>query len=297
MAPSATYVDSVDQIGLMAATDTGTATYPGFANFGDTLTTVRPFGIVTSAANGTMLSITSTAPFTWGTTDCAGRLGNLRGRMRFRTSGKNWESRQWVLAPCLVELAEQVDALHPTPHPTDGTVAGKAHDKANPSSDHRPFPWSAKTGAVVRALDAGETVENDAFAIAEAIRLSRDPRIKYVLHESRMYSSYPSGIYKPYTWRPYSGPPHDSHVHFSTLAAFDNDTRPWTIKQGGGDMPWTKPGDEVENVADARAVNAYQGWGFWKQADFDYDENDPAQLDERFKVISARLIDWMMRNG
>ena len=152
--------------------------------------------------------------------------------VRFRTSGKNWEARRWTLAPCLVELAEQIDALHPTSHPTDGTVAGKAHDKANPSSDHRPFPWSAKTGAVVRALDAGETVENDAFAIAEAIRLSRDPRIKYVLHEGRMYSSYPSGIYKPYTWRPYSGPPHITHVHFSTLAAFDNDTRPWTIKQG-----------------------------------------------------------------
>lgn len=214
--------------------------------------------------------------------------------MRFRLLGKNWEGRTWTLAPSLVVLAQQIDALHPQGHPTDGTVAGKAHDAANPSSDHRPHPF--KGPGVVRALDAGETTEDDAFKMAEAVRLSKDPRVKYVLHERRMFSSYPTAAHAAFTWRPYTGPPHDSHVHFSTLSEFDDNVGLWSIIQGGTDMPWTNPGDDVENLADARAVNAYQGWGFWSQADFDYDENDPAQLDERHKVISARLIDWMMRN-
>lgn len=62
------------------------------------------------------------------------------------------------------------------------------------------------------------------------------------------------------------------------------------------DGMWQKPGDKVVTLADARAVNSYQGWSFWTQADFDYDENDPAALDERNKVVSARIIDWMMRH-
>jgi hypothetical protein len=59
---------------------------------------------------------------------------------------------------------------------------------------------------------------------------------------------------------------------------------------------WNKPGDPVVDLDDARAVNAYQGWGFWSEADFDYDENDPKFLDERNKIISARMVDWMMRH-
>jgi hypothetical protein len=64
---------------------------------------------------------------------------------------------------------------------------------------------------------------------------------------------------------------------------------------GDGQMSWKKPGDPVDDLADARAVNAYQGWTFWKERDFDYDENDPQQLDERFKVVTSRIVDWMMR--
>jgi hypothetical protein len=92
---------------------------------------------------------------------------------------------------------------------------------------------------------------------------------------------------------PADNPPDTMHWQINVAPA---DCKNVTWDQGG-DMPWSKPGDPVENVADARAVNAYQGWSFWTEADFDYDENDPAQLDERHKVISARLIDWMMRHG
>jgi N-acetylmuramoyl-L-alanine amidase len=67
--------------------------------------------------------------------------------------------------------------------------------------------------------------------------------------------------------------------------------------QGGGAMPWTKLGDPVDNLADARAVNEFQGWSFWRQSDFDYDENDPKSLDERAKVITSRLVQELMLQG
>ena len=97
---------------------------------------------------------------------------------RFRTSGSNWEGRAWILSPALVVLAQQIEAVHPTKHPADGTVASKNHDANNPASDHRPSPHSGR--GVVRALDAGESHENDAYVISEAIRASKDPRARYV---------------------------------------------------------------------------------------------------------------------
>lgn len=60
-------------------------------------------------------------------------------------------------------------------------------------------------------------------------------------------------------------------------------------------VTWTKPGDPVQNVADAKAVNAYQGGSVWSPHDIDYDENDPTHLDERHKVITARIVDLLMQ--
>jgi hypothetical protein len=148
--------------------------------------------------------------------------------MRFRTSGTNWEGRAWTLVPSLVVLGQQISVLHPKGHGADGTVASKPHDAANPTSDHRPTPYIGP--GVVRALDFGETTEDDVFKVLEAIRLSRDPRVKYVIHERRLFSSYASGTTGPFEWRPYGGPaPHDDHGHISTLAGLDTDTRPWVI--------------------------------------------------------------------
>ena len=156
---------------------------------------------------------------------------------RFAKSGTNWEGRAWTLAACLRVLASQIEALHPSRHAADGTVASKTHDANNPSSDHRPKPYSGK--GTVRALDAGETTENDAFKMAEAIRVSRDPRVKYVIHEGRLFSSYASGGIPPFTWRTYTGPnPHGNHFHISTLEGQDNNQTAWKI---GASVPAPTP--------------------------------------------------------
>lgn len=160
--------------------------------------------------------------------------------MRWRTKGTvaytDGITRPWQVPPSLLRLLFQVNEAYPLPHPTDGTVAGRGHYLNSPKSDHTP-----DLNGWVRAADIGEVVENDAFAVAEAVRLSRDPRIKYVIHELRMYSSYnhPNGL--PYTWRPYSGSnPHKNHAHFSVYRINQNDITEWNIgydPRGGDNMP------------------------------------------------------------
>lgn len=185
--------------------------------------------------------------------------------MRFRTAGANWERRPWTLAPCLVVLGQQISVLHPRGHPADGTVASRAHDAANPSSDHRPKPYSGS--GIVRALDAGENTEDDAYNMAESIRLSRDPRISYVIHEGRLFSSYTSSTgVPPFVWRPYRGAPHTNHLHVSTLAAYDNDVRPWSITLEDDMTPdqyRTLLREELDRRTDGRAgpANRFQGIG------------------------------------
>jgi hypothetical protein len=131
-----------------------------------------------------------------------------------------------------------VDAAYPTGHAADGTVAGQGHYLNSPKSDHTPD----KVGDV-RAGDIGEVVEDDAFVVAEAIRLSKDPRLKYVIHERRMYSSYNHPNGPPYEWRSYSGSnPHSSHVHVSVYRINQTDNSTWDIGTqtpvGDDDMAW-----------------------------------------------------------
>jgi hypothetical protein len=127
-----------------------------------------------------------------------------------------------------VVLADEIEAVYSNPGPGDGTVASRAHDLNNPTSDHRPHPYSGP--GIVRAIDAGEYVEDQAWHIAETIRVNHDPRIKYVIHEGRLFSSYPKPGYPEYTWRPYNGAnPHDHHVHISTLPDADDDTTAWGL--------------------------------------------------------------------
>ena len=150
---------------------------------------------------------------------------------RFRRSGTNWEGRRWSTSPALNALMDEIERAYPAGHPTDGTVASRTHDQNNPRSDHRPYPYTG-TG-IVNAVDAGENVEDDAMAIAEAIRKSKDPRVKYVIHERRLFSSYNHANGPAWTWRPYSGSSHLNHVHVSILRSKQTDPRPWNLDLGG----------------------------------------------------------------
>lgn len=157
--------------------------------------------------------------------------------MTFRTSGTAWDGQPWHLAPALVTFVHQIEAIRPGTHPADGTVAGKGHDAGNPNSDHTVWP---KTGpGVVYAADVGETQPALIDEWWDRIRISRDSRCKYAIHDTRMFSSYPVSGYAAFTWRPYRGPnPHKSHGHLSVHHDNAEDPRAWALLpvQSGDDM-------------------------------------------------------------
>jgi hypothetical protein len=118
---------------------------------------------------------------------------------------------------------------------SDGICASAAHHQQNPGSDHEPHIIVNGHG-YASAFDLSDDKLSgcDADWLAEQLRIRRDPRIKYVIAERRMYSSY-SGTdsrtgrtFQPWEWRPYYGSnPHSSHVHVSVLRSHLFNPDPW----------------------------------------------------------------------
>lgn len=134
----------------------------------------------------------------------------------------------WRVATSLITLRDQVNAFSPRRNKaTDGTIGDAAH--ARQTSDHNPWIRDAGLG-VVSALDLTHDPRNgvDTWLMAEVMRQSRDPRIKYVISNRRIFSSTVS----PWTWRNYTGSsPHTGHVHISVNSqkALYDDARRWHL--------------------------------------------------------------------
>ena len=134
-----------------------------------------------------------------------------------RAPGSALESAQrpWRLAASLEWLRENVDTLAPLRSKrSDGSVGDAAHASRN--SDHNP--WVEVSGkGIVTAIDITHDLTNgcDAERLAESLRAARDPRVKYVIWNRRIFSA----TVQPWEWRPYDGTnPHDHHMHISVQA-------------------------------------------------------------------------------
>jgi len=120
--------------------------------------------------------------------------------------------RPWRLAASLQRLRDNVNALAPLrSKASDGSIGDAAH--ASRSSDHNP--WVVADGkGVVTAIDVTHDPAGgcDAERLAESLRAARDPRVKYVIWNRRIFSA----TVQPWQWRPYAGAnPHDHHMHIS----------------------------------------------------------------------------------
>lgn len=140
----------------------------------------------------------------------------------------------WRLAKSLEVLREQVNTKYPTrSKSSDGTIGDAAH--ASRDSDHNPWVKDGKVG-VVTALDITNDPVHGVVSedIAEAIRLSKDPRVKYIISNKKIAASYNVHGEKAWVWRKYSGAnPHNKHCHISVLpekAKYDS-TAPWKIQK------------------------------------------------------------------
>lgn len=130
----------------------------------------------------------------------------------------------WRLAKSLETLRAQVNLRWPTRNKSsDGSIGDPAHSAR--TSDHNP-----NDDGVVCAIDITHDPKSgcDSEALAQALRASRDPRIKYIISNRKICS--PDN--QNWAWRKYTGSnPHDHHVHISvkgSKAHYDN-VGPWVL--------------------------------------------------------------------
>ena len=120
----------------------------------------------------------------------------------------------WRVAKSLKVLREQINQIAPNrSKASDGTIGDTAHASTN--SDHNPHVMDGNIG-VVTALDITHDPNDgcDVQKIVDALVQSKDKRIKYIIWNKKIISSY----VQPWEWRDYNGKnPHTKHFHLSVL--------------------------------------------------------------------------------
>lgn len=150
----------------------------------------------------------------------------------------------WRIAESLETLRKQLNAMFPNRSKvSDGGIGDAAH--ASRSSDHNPWVKDGHIG-VVTARDFTNDPKNGLASEELAQRLIhwKDPRIKYIISNRKIYSSYASGGKPAWAARPYNGAnAHDHHVHVSVQPnkILYDDTRPWKLDP----IPTTATGGNV----------------------------------------------------
>lgn len=141
-----------------------------------------------------------------------------------------------------IGLRAQVNTIAPNrSKASDGLVGDENHE---PTSGHYPHYVAGVGDEIVTAWDCTNDPANgcDSRHLAETLRQHRDPRIRYVISERQIFSSYSTSSRPAWTWGPYSGDdPHENHAHIQVLDdPISDTTTPWDLE--GFDM---STGDEV----------------------------------------------------
>ena len=138
----------------------------------------------------------------------------------------------WRVGLSIETIGKQVDALWPgRGKASDGTLGNTAHQ--NRRSDHNPNILDAGF-KVVTAIDITDHDASgaDMAVCAEAIRVAQDARVKYCIHNRRMFASYTKPHRAAWEWGPYTGSnAHLSHMHLSVSKnkALYDDGAAWPI--------------------------------------------------------------------
>jgi C-terminal processing protease CtpA/Prc len=123
---------------------------------------------------------------------------------------------KWRAAKCLLQLIRQVNARAPQRKKnSDGLIGDAAHQTR--ASDHNPWVRDGAMGVVTACDITNDPARGcDVNAIAEALRLNKDPRVKYIIWNKRIASPQSIGGAAAWAWRPYGGAnPHVKHIHIS----------------------------------------------------------------------------------
>lgn len=168
------------------------------------------------------------------------------------------------LAKSLEVLRKQINEFSPNRKKISDGWIGNAEHKSR-TSDHNPWIEDAQGIGVVTALDITHDPEHgvDSGQIAETLRKSEDPRIKYIISNGRICSAISVGGKKPWTWRRYTGKnPHDKHFHVSvaTKPELYDSTSLWILDMQHNTAPPSiedrvlKKGDKGDDVKQVQTI-------------------------------------------
>ena len=126
---------------------------------------------------------------------------------------------QWRVAKALLKLRTQINEAFPNrSKASDGTIGDTNHCPG--TSDHCPQINDGGVG-VVTAMDITNDPAHGLIShdIADKLRLSHDPRIKYIISNRKIANHKALDGHPPFAWRTYNGAnPHNKHFHISVKA-------------------------------------------------------------------------------
>lgn len=156
-------------------------------------------------------------------------------------------------------LRGQVNAIAPyRSKASDGLVGDQNHET---TSGHYPHFVAGVGDEIVTAWDVTNDPDGgcDSFKLCEVLRQHRDKRLRYVISNRQIFSSYPVGSRPAWTWGPYSGTtdPHINHGHIQVLDEPISDTStPWNL-EGFEDMSITDVTTGIKNAEQAAAKRTF----------------------------------------
>jgi hypothetical protein len=192
----------------------------------------------------------------------------------------------WRAAKSIVQLQRDLDRAHPGRKKPDGIIGDAAH--ASRKSDHNP-----NSAGVVQAIDISEGGGLADRALADRLLASHDKRIKYIISEGRIGSSYKSGGAMEWTWRPYTGSnAHMSHVHLSVVddPALYDDESPWNVTGDLIPTPLPPPpvDDEIRRLMAKKIIN-YE----WRERPFKVHTTTDGP--EIVGIVQSKHPEWYQR--
>lgn len=138
----------------------------------------------------------------------------------------------WRMAKALNKLWFQINRDYPARSKrSDGGIGDENH--ARRDSDHNPWVRNKGIG-IVTAIDITHDPIHGVDGDKLASSLIRDPRVKYVIWQRKIYNAAIAD-----RWRPYRGRnPHTAHVHVSVhpIERLYDSERDWEL------------GDEIKSV-------------------------------------------------
>lgn len=143
----------------------------------------------------------------------------------------------WRAMNSLLVLRDQVNLIAPNrSKASDGLVGDENHET---TSGHYPHYVAGVGLEIVTAWDCTNDPADgcDTWLLSETLRVNRDKRIRYVISNQKVFSSYATSSRAAWTWGPYSGVnPHTGHCHIQVLDEKISDTSTaWNLE--GFDMP------------------------------------------------------------